>query len=61
MTFFASSSQPLGNSYAEALQANRVDVLFGVGWTGSALDPYSLMEAYVSKSTMTFFASSVVL
>lgn len=41
-------SQPLGNSYAEALQANRVDVLFGVGWTGSALDPYSLMEAYVS-------------
>ena len=41
-------SAPLGNAYADALQANQVDVLFGVGWTGSALDPYSLMEAYVS-------------
>jgi hypothetical protein len=24
-------------------------MLFGVGWTGSALDPYGLMEAYVSS------------
>ena len=25
-------------------------MLFGVGWTGSALDPYGLMEAYVKSS-----------
>ncbi len=40
-------SSPLGNTYPEALHANQVDVLFGVGWTGSALNPYELMEAYV--------------
>lgn len=37
-------------TFAEYLQNNQVDVLFGVGWTGSALDPYSLMEAYVAPS-----------
>ena len=43
-------SQVLGStSFAEYLQNNQVDVLFGVGWTGSALDPYNLMEAYVSE------------
>jgi hypothetical protein len=25
-------------------------MLFGVGWTGSALDPYGLMEVYVSSN-----------
>jgi hypothetical protein len=25
-------------------------MLFGVGWTGSALDPYGLMEAYVTPT-----------
>ena len=41
-------SQPLGSSkFSEFLKNNEVDVLFGVGWTGSALDPYGLMEAYV--------------
>lgn len=44
-------SQPLGSSnFAAALQNNQVDVLFGVGWTGSALDPYNLMEAYVAPN-----------
>lgn len=43
-------SAPLGNNYPEALQANQIDVLFGVGWTGSALDPYNLMEAYVAPN-----------
>ena len=43
-------SEPLGSSgFAKALQNNSVDVLFGVGWTGSALDPYGLMEAYVAS------------
>ncbi len=36
----------LGNAFSDALKANQVDMLFGVGWTGSALDPYGLMEAY---------------
>lgn len=44
-------SQPLGSTtFASYLQNNQVDVLFGVGWTGSTLDPYSLMEAYVSPN-----------
>ena len=37
----------LGNAFSDALKANTVDMLFGVGWTGSALDPYGLIEAYV--------------
>lgn len=36
----------LGNGFADALRSNQVDMLFFVGWSGSALDPYSLMEAY---------------
>lgn len=40
----------LGNGFADALKNNTVDLLFGVGWTGSALDPYGLMEAYVKPS-----------
>lgn len=44
-------SQPLGStSFSNYLKNNTVDVLFGVGWTGSALDPYSLMEAYVAPN-----------
>ncbi len=39
----------LGNGFGDALRANQVDLLFGVGWTGSALDPYGLMEAYTSS------------
>ena len=42
-------SQPLGSTgFSAYLKNNTVDILFGVGWTGSALDPYGLMEAYVS-------------
>ena len=37
----------LGNNFSDALKNNTVDMLFGVGWTGSALDPYGLIEAYV--------------
>ena len=40
----------LGNAFSDALKNNDVDMLFGVGWTGSALDPYGLMEAYVKPS-----------
>ena len=40
----------LGNAYSDALKSNQVDMLFGVGWTGSTFDPYSLMEAYTSSN-----------
>ena len=40
----------LGNDFATALRNNQVDLLFGVGWSGSALDPYGLMEAYIAPS-----------
>ena len=36
--------------FSKYLKNNTVDVLFGVGWTGSALDPYGLMEAYVAPN-----------
>lgn len=39
----------LGNGFADALRASQVDMLFFVGWSGSALDPYGLMEAYTSS------------
>ena len=45
-----SRDDTLGNGFGDALKNNQVDMLFGVGWTGSALDPYSLMEAYISPS-----------
>ncbi|MBQ9706862.1 MAG: hypothetical protein IJV78_03125 [Clostridia bacterium] len=44
-------SEPLGSSnFSDSLKNNQIDLLFGVGWTGSALDPYSLIEAYVAPS-----------
>ena len=45
-----SRDDTLGNGFSDALKANKVDMLFGVGWTGSALDPYGLMEAYTSSN-----------
>ena len=36
----------VGNEFADALRANTIDLLFGVGWTGSALNPYGLIGAY---------------
>lgn len=40
----------LGNGFADALRANNVDMLFGVGWTGSTFDPYNLLQVYVSPN-----------
>ena len=40
----------LGNGFSDALKNNQVDMLFGVGWTGSALNPYGLIGAYVEPS-----------
>ena len=44
------SDDTIGNGFAKALKSNQVNMLFGVGWTGSTLDPYGLMEAYTSES-----------
>lgn len=40
----------LGNGFADALRANTVDMLFGVGWQGSQLNPYGLIGAYTEPS-----------
>ncbi|MBQ9008087.1 MAG: hypothetical protein IJ088_01985 [Clostridia bacterium] len=40
----------LGNGFADALKTNRVDMLFGVGWTGSSFDPFGLIEVYVTPT-----------
>jgi oligopeptide transport system substrate-binding protein len=45
-----SMDDTIGNAFAQSLQTNQVDILFLVGWTGSALDPYGLMEAYTSAN-----------
>ncbi len=42
-------SGDLGNSFSDYLKNNTVDLLFGVGWTGSALNPYGLIEAYTTS------------
>ncbi|MBO7222414.1 MAG: hypothetical protein J6V37_05130 [Clostridia bacterium] len=44
------NSGELGNSFSSFLKNNQVDLLFGVGWTGSALDPYGLIEAYTAPN-----------
>ncbi len=36
----------LGDAFSDALKANTVDMLFGVGWSGSQLNPYGLIGAY---------------
>ena len=43
-------SGDLGNDFSDALRNNEVDLLFGVGWQGAALDPYYLMTAYTEES-----------
>ncbi len=40
----------VGNDFASALQSNQVQLLFGVGWSGMELDPYGLMQAYVTPN-----------
>ncbi len=40
----------IGDSFADRLRDNSVDILFGVGWTGAALNPYGLINAYTLPS-----------
>lgn len=36
----------IASSYFYALENNRVDILFGEGWSTDAIDPYSIISAY---------------
>ncbi len=40
----------VGDSFSDALKSNQVQLLFGVGWSGMELNPYGLMQAYVSPT-----------
>ena len=40
----------IADNFAGSLQNNQVDMLFYVGWNGSELDPYGLIEAYVAPA-----------
>ena len=41
-----SKDDTIGNGFGDALRNNQVDLLFGVGFTGSALNPYGLVSVY---------------
>lgn len=43
-----SKDDTLGNAFGDALRNNQVDLEFGVGFSGSALDPYNLWAVYVT-------------
>ena len=40
----------LSGSFSDPLKTNIVNLQFGVGWNGNALDPYSLMKAYTTAA-----------
>ncbi|MBQ8200788.1 MAG: hypothetical protein IJZ74_03355 [Clostridia bacterium] len=40
----------VGNSFGDSLCNNQTDMLFYVGWSGSAFDPYNLFQVYVDSA-----------
>ena len=45
----------LGNAFCRCADVpTSVDMLFGVGWTGSTFDPYGLIEAYTSSENYQY-------
>lgn len=44
----------LGNGFGKAMQNNEIDLLFGVGFTGSALDPYNLVQCYTTDDNLRY-------
>lgn len=44
----------LGNAFGERLRDNSVDMLFYVGFSGSELDPYNLMEVYIDGGSLQY-------
>ena len=47
---FTNNSSLGSSQFANALRNNTVDLLFGVGWSGSALNPYGLIGAYTEDN-----------
>ena len=43
------SDSTLSSSFTSPLTANVVDLLFGVGWTANALNPYRFIDVYTEK------------
>lgn len=50
LEFTTDSSEYVQQHFGDALRENVVDLLFGVGWNGSALDPYGLIGAYTQDN-----------
>lgn len=44
----------LGNGFGQAMRNNEVDILFGVGFTGSPLDPYNLIQCYTTDDNLRY-------
>lgn len=44
----------ISDDFGGALRECRVDLLFGVGFTGSALDPYNLIQCYTTDDTLRY-------
>lgn len=44
----------LDNGFGPAMRNNEVDILFGVGFTGSALDPYNLIQCYTTDDNLRY-------
>ena len=44
----------IGNGFGDAMRNNEVDILFGVGFTGSALDPYNLIQCYTTDPNLRY-------
>ncbi len=50
LEFEYNDSEYVQTKFGEALRTNVVDLLFGVGWKGAALNPYGLIGAYTEDS-----------
>ncbi len=44
----------IADDFGNALRECRVDILFGVGFSGSALDPYNLIQCYTTDDTLRY-------
>lgn len=44
----------ISDDFGGALRENRVDMLFGVGFSGAALDPYSLVQCYTTDDSLRY-------
>lgn len=49
-----SKDDTIADDFGGALRENRVDMLFGVGFSGSELDPYNLMQCYTTDDSLRY-------